>query len=38
MKIFLYLLLIIIIAFAAAPFLAPPVENMRQIQGLPWQI
>ncbi len=38
MKIFLYLLLIVVIAFAAAPFLRPPAENARPIEGLPWQI
>jgi hypothetical protein len=38
MKIFLYLLLIVIIAFAAAPFLRPPAENARPMEGLPWQI
>jgi hypothetical protein len=38
MKIFLYLLLIVIIAFTAAPFLRPPAENVRPLEGLPWQI
>ena len=38
MRIFLYLLLIIIIAFAAAPFLRPPVEHSQPVQTLPWQI
>jgi hypothetical protein len=38
MRIFLYLLLIVIIAFAAAPFLIPPVDNVRPVEGLPWQI
>ncbi len=38
MKIFLYLLLIFVIAFAAAPFLRPPAEDTRSLEGLPWQI
>lgn len=38
MKIFFSLLLIVVLAFAAAPFLRPPADNTRPLEGLPWQV
>ena len=38
MKIFLYLLLIIVIAFAVAPLLRPPDSSLQPVGPLPWQI
>ncbi len=39
MKIFLYLIIILVIAFAAAPFLRPTSDSTsRHVEGLPWQI
>lgn len=39
MKIVLYIIILLVIAFAAAPYLRPPAElDPRHVEGLPWQI